>query len=79
MPDSNYLRDLGYTDDEIYGDPDYRGDDGLIGGLCSRCAHADGPYNNDRCMHYKMPLYMVYRIKKCKHFKEINYNIGVDY
>jgi len=49
----------------------YREDDGIIGGLCIRCDNAEGPYNNDRCMHYDMPLYMVYRQKKCKNFKEI--------
>ena len=43
MPDSNYLRDLGYSEDEIYGDPDYNEADGMIGGLCAQCANAEGP------------------------------------
>lgn len=50
---------------------DYREDDGIIGGLCIQCNNAEGPYSSDRCGHYKMPLFMVYRKNKCKHFKEI--------
>lgn len=72
------LRDYGYTNDEIYGSPDDNEDGGAIGGLCMMCDHAEGPYNNDRCMHYKMPLYMVYRQKKCKHFKEINWSYEIN-
>ena len=66
----------GYSDDEIYGDPDDNYEDNFIGGLCMTCGNANGPYNYDRCVHYDMPLYMVYRKKKCKHFKEIKYRIG---
>lgn len=44
-------------------------DDGIIGGLCMECNHAEGPYRNDICYTYNMPLYMVLRKKKCKHFK----------
>jgi len=38
--------------------------------LCLKCAFAEGPYSNDLCGYYKMPLYMVKRKHKCKHFKE---------
>lgn len=35
---------------------------------CQQCAYIDDPYGN--CEHYKMPISMVKRKKKCKHFKE---------
>ncbi|KKK41793.1 hypothetical protein LCGC14_0809820 [marine sediment metagenome] len=69
------LRDYGYTEDEIYGDPDYEYEEDIAGRLCTRCANPDGPYMSDRCNAYKMPLYMVSRKAKCKRFKEINYKL----
>jgi len=37
--------------------------------LCQTCLNADGPYSNDKCIEYDMPLYMVARRNKCKHYK----------
>jgi len=41
---------------------------------CQTCHNADGCDPTDKCIHYKMPLSMVARKKKCKHFKEIDYS-----
>ena len=57
-----------YNVDEDQGG-EYYGED-IVGGLCSTCGNAEGPYWNDKCSHYKMPLSMVYRKKKCKHYIE---------
>jgi len=42
--------------------------------LCQKCSYCWGPDPNDKCGFYKMPLSMVARKKKCKHFKEIDYS-----
>ena len=41
-------------------------------GLCSYCCNAEGEWSNDLCGHYKMPLWMVKRKKKCKYFSDCN-------
>ena len=38
--------------------------------LCLTCTNMEGPDWNDECNHYKMPIYMVARKRKCKHYKE---------
>jgi len=38
--------------------------------LCLICQNASGCDSGDKCYVYNMPLYMVGRKKKCKHFKE---------
>jgi len=38
--------------------------------LCLRCSYAWGAEPSDKCEIYGMPLYMVARKNKCKHFKE---------
>lgn len=38
--------------------------------LCLRCDNALGDHPDDKCLAYEMPLYMVARKKKCKHFTE---------
>ena len=42
---------------------------------CMECNNAEGSEPYDKCSEYGMPLYMVKRKKKCKRFKEINYNL----
>lgn len=41
--------------------------------LCQRCGNAEGPDSHDNCLAYNMPLYMVKRKRKCKHYKEYVY------
>jgi len=43
--------------------------------LCQQCNFAWGCDPSDNCGAYNMPLYMVKRKKKCKKFREINYQI----
>ena len=38
--------------------------------LCQQCDNAEGPDSSDQCIEYHMPLYMVKRKRKCKHFNE---------
>ncbi len=38
--------------------------------LCQTCNNSEGPDWNDKCIVYNMPLYMVARKNKCKHYKE---------
>ena len=42
---------------------------------CQQCSFAWGPDSSDLCGYYKMPLSMVKRKKKCKRFKEINWEL----
>ena len=52
------------SDDDII---DYCDD--YVGGPCSNCEHASGPErHSDDCEYYNMPLWMVERKKKCKHY-----------
>ncbi len=39
--------------------------------LCMKCDQVDGPGYGDLCYAYNMPLYMVGRKRKCKHFSDI--------
>ena len=39
--------------------------------LCQRCGFASGGGADDKCDKYNMPLYMVKRKNKCKHFKKV--------
>lgn len=48
-----------------YNKYDYYPDEEPSYGLCNQCANNDGC---GKCSKYKMPLYMVQRKKKCKHF-----------
>ena len=45
-------------------------DERFDAGICNYCCNADGPDHNDKCGHYKMPLWMVVRKKKCKHYSD---------
>jgi hypothetical protein len=38
--------------------------------LCQRCMYSNCGEFTDKCSEYNMPLYMVARKKKCKHYKE---------
>lgn len=48
-------------------------DNGIMGGLCMECYHAEGPYWSDICFVYNMPFTMVHRKNKCKHFRQAVY------
>ena len=38
--------------------------------LCQICANSSGPSGGDRCIIYDMPLHMVARKNRCKHYEE---------
>jgi hypothetical protein len=38
--------------------------------LCLRCIYSTGIHSNDMCEWYNMPLKMVGKKKKCKHFEK---------
>ena len=59
-----------YNVDEDQGEDYYDYGDDMVGGLCVICSNAEGPYWSDKCSHYDMPLSMVHRKKKCKHYIE---------
>ena len=40
---------------------------------CQQCGNADGGDWSDKCHHYKMPLYMCKRKKRCKYYIKIEY------